>query len=303
LPTGPGPLTATYPLTRLVDSPLGPVPPVLAFALVALGLLLMVRRRRLASRRELRLEEAKATFIRVASHELRTPLTVVRGYLAMAAEGSLSHLSAEMEEVLRTISGNVDDLHRLAELLLEAAQIDSRQLRLDKTFVDLRDVVRKCVQEMEGASTTGPSLVLEAAQDRVPVRADPDRLRTMVVTLLQNAFRRSPPGGEVRCSVLASGRQARVAVTDQGPPIPAEDLPGLFTRFGSSSLAGGHVASGGLGLYLVRELARLHGGAVGVQAEEGAGSTFTLMLPRARRGVLRRGPSVEEPPEKARPPP
>src|SRR5439155_17213958 len=108
LPPGPGPLLAPAPLTRLIDLPLGPVPPVLAFALVGLGLLLMVRRRRLAVRRELELEEAKGTFIRVASHELRTPLTVVRGYLAMAAEGSLSQLSAEMQEVLRAISGNVD---------------------------------------------------------------------------------------------------------------------------------------------------------------------------------------------------
>jgi two-component system CheB/CheR fusion protein len=274
-----------------MDSPLGPVPPVLAFLLVALGLLLMVRRRRLAGHRERELEEAKGTFIRVASHELRTPLTVVRGYLAMAAEGSLSQLSAEMQEVLRTVSGNVDDLYRLAELLLEAAQIDTRQLHLDKTVVDLRDVLPKCLRAMEGKASPAPELVFEAASRRVPVRADPDRLCTMVTNLVENAIRHSPEGVEVRCSVSTSGRRARVAVTDQGPGIPAEDLPGLFTRFGTSSVAGGRVAGSGLGLYLVRELARLHGGDVEVRTAEGEGSTFTVVLPLAesRWTRLRRG--------------
>src|SRR5207247_10388001 len=85
------PLVELRPATPLIETPLRPVPPWLAFALGALGLLLMARRRRLEARRERALEEAKGTFIRVASHELRTPLTVVRGYLAMAEEGSLSH--------------------------------------------------------------------------------------------------------------------------------------------------------------------------------------------------------------------
>jgi signal transduction histidine kinase len=264
----------------LMDSPLGPVPPVLAFVLVALGLLLMARRRRLAIRHERELEKAKGTFIRVASHELRTPLTVVRGYLAMAAEGSLSQLSGEMKEVLRAVSGNVEDLYRLAELLLEAAQIDTRQLRLDKSVVDLRSVVRERAAAKRRQSPQA-ELVLEEPLRRVPVRADPDRLGAMVMNLLENAFRRSPEGAEVRCSVSISGRQARVAVADQGPSIPAEDLPGLFTRFGASSFSGGQVAAGGLGLYLARELARLHGGDVEVRGGEGHGSTFVVVLPLA----------------------
>jgi signal transduction histidine kinase len=261
----------------------------------------MARRRRLAVRHERELEEAKGTFIRVASHELRTPLTVVRGYLAMAAEGSLSQVSAEMKEVLRAVSGNVEDLYRLAELLLEAAQIDTRQLRLDKTVVDLRDVVRGCVTAARG-QPPGVSVVFEDAPRRVPVRADPDRLRTMVGNLLENALRRSPEGGEVRCSVEIAGRQARVVVADQGGSIAAEDLPGLFARFGSSSFAGGQVAAGGLGLYLARELARLHGGDIEVRTGEPGVGTFVVALPLAesRWARLRRGSDAREPPK---PPP
>jgi signal transduction histidine kinase len=276
-----------------MDSPLRPVPPVLAFLLIGLGLLLMARRRRLAARRERQLEDAKGAFIRIASHELRTPLTVVRGYLAMVAEGSLSPLSTEMEEVLGTVSGSVDDLYRLAELLLEAAQVDTRQLHLDRTVVDLREVVGECVRTMEAKASSGPGLVFEVVARRVPVRADADRLRTVVVNLVDNAFRRSPQGGEVRCSVSTSRRVARVAVTDQGPPILAEDLPGLFTRFGSVPLPRGHAAGGGLGLYLARELARLHGGDVEVRTEERDGLTFTVVLPLAElrwtglRGAIR----------------
>jgi signal transduction histidine kinase len=265
-----------------MDSPLRPVPPVLAFFLIALGLLLTARRRRLAARRERELEAAKGAFIRIASHELRTPLTVVRGYLAMVAEGSLSPLSSEMEEVLGTVSGSVDDLYRLSELLLEAAQVDTRRLRLNRTVVDLRDVVGECVRTMEARASSRPGLVFEAVPGRVPVRADADRLRTVVVNLVENAFRRSPEGGEVRCSVSTSGRLARVAVTDQGPPILPEELPGLFTRFGSAPFPGGHAAGAGLGLYLARELARLHGGDVEVRTGEGEGLTLTVVLPSRR---------------------
>jgi signal transduction histidine kinase len=264
-----------------MDSPLRPVPPVLAFFLIALGLLLMARRRRFAARRERQLEEAKGAFIRIASHELRTPLTVIRGYLAMVAEGSLSPLSTEMEDVLGTVSCSVDDLYRLAELLLEAAQVDTRQLHLNKTVVDLRDVVGECVRTLEARASSRPALAFEAAPGRVPVRADADRLCTVVVNLVDNAFRRSPEGGEVRCTVSTSGRVARVAVTDQGPPILPEALPGLFTRFGSAHFPGGHAAGGGLGLYLARELARLHGGDIEVRTEEGERLTFTVVLPLA----------------------
>jgi two-component system OmpR family sensor kinase len=140
------------------------------------------------------------------------------------------------------------------------------------------------------------ALVLEEAPTRIPVRADPDRLRTMVGSLVENALRRSVEGGEVRCSVSTSGRQAHVAVTDQGATIPAEDLAALFTRFGTSSFAGGQVAAGGLGLYLARELARLHGGDVEVRTPEGGGGTFVVVLPLAesRWARLRRGSGPSE---------
>ena len=187
--------------------------------------------------------------------------------------------------------------------VLEAAQIDIRQLHLDKTVVDLRVVLRDCVRAMGEDSSLGSRLVFEAASRRVPVRADPDRLCTMVVNLVENAFRHSPEGGDIRCSVSTSGRRARVAVSDQGPAIPPQELPRLFTRFGASSFAGGLVASSGLGLYLVRELARLHGGDVEVHTMAGGGSTFTVVLPLAesRWTRLRRGSGASEAAEPAKP--
>ncbi|HEY8802688.1 MAG TPA: sensor histidine kinase, partial [Candidatus Dormibacteraeota bacterium] len=116
----------------------------------------------------------------------------------------------------------------------------------------------------------------------VHVRVDAERVKTIVANLISNAIKYSPGGGPVRCELSGRSGIARVSVTDTGVGIAKEDLPILFTRFGRvSTPQTDHLPGTGLGLYLGRHLARLHGGEITVDSAPGRGSTFTLHLPLA----------------------
>ena len=149
---------------------------------------------------------------------------------------------------------------------------------------------------VEAADRIGP---LAAATHRVevdfelesaPVLADRDRLLTIVTNLMDNAVKYSPEGGRVEVSLTARAGTALVTVRDHGLGIAAADLPRLFTRFGRIVTTGNsHIPGTGLGLYLAREVARMHGGDITVESEEGVGSTFVLTLPMV---VERHGDAV-----------
>jgi signal transduction histidine kinase len=137
------------------------------------------------------------------------------------------------------------------------------------------------------------------------VAVDLERIQTILTNLLDNAIKYSPEGGEVRIVVGGDGDSAEVAVVDHGVGIADHDLPTLFTRFGRvMNPVVAHVPGTGLGLYLSRELARLHGGDIVASAVPGKGSTFTLRLPRShvadstaaqpRPGAPLRAPSLQK---------
>ena len=121
---------------------------------------------------------------------------------------------------------------------------------------------------------------LKCPERPVHVRVDGERIKTIVSNLLSNAIKYSPAGGTVECEIVNRGGIARVSVKDEGLGIAKEDLPVLFTRFGRVSTPETDSLPGtGLGLYLGRQLARLHGGEITVDSEPGRGSNFTLHLP------------------------
>jgi signal transduction histidine kinase len=147
---------------------------------------------------------------------------------------------------------------------------------------DLRDVVGAAVEAARPLVDDKHSIDLKVPDRRVPVRIDVDRVQTIVSNLISNALKYSPAGGDVTCEVSRRGGVARVAITDSGLGIAKDDLPILFTRFGRVSTRDTlHLPGTGLGLYLGRQLARLHGGEITVVSEPGRGSTFALHLPEA----------------------
>jgi signal transduction histidine kinase len=226
------------------------------------------------------LERSKTQFLNLASHELRGPITVLRGYLSMAEGGALGRLTPELKQVLPLLIGRADEMNALVEQMIEAARLEEGRLELKPAQADLREIAARALELVRPLADAAHPLVIEAPAEKVPVMVDAERIATIVSNLLTNAIKYSPAGGEVRCIIIREPKLAKVRVTDLGVGISPKDLPRLFTRFGRiSNHATDHVPGTGLGLYLSRELARMHGGDLTVESTPGKGSTFTLAVP------------------------
>ncbi|MFN2463785.1 MAG: ATP-binding protein [Candidatus Dormibacteria bacterium] len=226
------------------------------------------------------LEKVKSDFLNVASHELRGPLAVLRGYLSMLSDGSLGELPPQARNALTTLTAKASQMALLVTQMLEAARLEDSQLKLKLEPVDMRSLVRRAVDTMGQLTAPGQSVLLEGSSEEILIVADPERIETIVVNLLDNALKYSPRGGAVRLKLSVADGLASVTVTDHGIGIAAEDVPMLFTRFGRIvTTENSHIPGTGLGLYLSREIARMHGGDISVETEVGRGSAFTLKLP------------------------
>lgn len=233
------------------------------------------------ARRAQSLEEAKSRFLNLASHEMRGPLTVLGGYLAMAREGDFGRLDPVFTRVLGLVTGKIDELARLVDQMLETARLEDQRLALSLEDVDLRGVVERALCALGTLVTESHRVDLRLGAEPIPVRGDPERLATVVANLVDNARKYSPAGTAIRVVCRTEAGQAAVDIVDHGHGISEADQELLFTRFGRIvTRHNSHVPGTGLGLWLSREIARLHGGDITVASRAGEGSSFTLRLPR-----------------------
>jgi signal transduction histidine kinase len=231
------------------------------------------------------IEGNKTQFLNLASHELRGPLTVVRGYVSMLEGGLLGNLNERGRKAMPVISAKVMEMNALIEQMIEAARLEDGALMLRPEDADLRDIVSVAVDSARPLVDGKHQILVKCPERPVRVRVDAERVKTIIANLISNAIKYSPAGGPIECELVNRGGIARVTVIDQGLGIAKEDLPILFTRFGRVSTSQTvHLPGTGLGLYLGRQLARLHGGEITVDSAPGRGSTFTLHLPVAASG-------------------
>jgi two-component system phosphate regulon sensor histidine kinase PhoR len=242
-----------------------------------------------------RLDQAKDEFLAVAAHELRSPLAAVRGYtdLLLRREQKRSEHDSESPELrgLTILGQQVTHMLRLVDNLLDVSRIDAGRLELQKQQVNLVALVDQAIDQVK-PSAPQHDVVIDAAQPELWVECDPLRIRQVVVNLLSNAVKYSPQGSQVRvlltdsssaaiaslhAHVSADEPYALVAVRDQGPGIPEQQLAQLFNRY--FRVGGRRVDGLGLGLYLSREFVTLHGGEIWVDTQVGAGSAFCFTLP------------------------
>jgi PAS domain S-box-containing protein len=232
------------------------------------------------------LDGAKSHFLNLASHELRTPLTVLGGYLAMLEAGTFGELTAPVDSVIALLAAKTQEMNALVNEMLEAARLDEGALALEFTRVNLTDLVQQVVLDCRQVARPGQRVILIGPRDAVVVDADPVRLRTVIVNLVSNAIKYSPDGTEIVCTVLRNRNTARITVRDQGIGISEADRASLFSRFGRVvTPATSGIPGTGIGLYMARELARMHGGEVTVRSALGQGSTFVVSLPLNTRAV------------------
>jgi signal transduction histidine kinase len=228
------------------------------------------------------LDHAKSEFLRLASHELRGPLAVLRGYVSMLADGSLGLLPRGTGPVLDVMAAKVSEINLLIDQMLETARLEDSRLQLALEPIDLGELVRTAGATMKMLAGPQHPLRVQVPSQAVPVMIDGPRVMTILTNLIDNAIKYSPDGGEVRVRLAANGEVARIEVSDKGLGIDPADLPRLFTRFGRLVTSdNSHIPGTGLGLYLARELTRMHGGDIRVRSAVGRGSTFTVELPLA----------------------
>ena len=234
------------------------------------------------AKRMAELEKIKSDFLKVASHELRGPLAVVKGYFSMLSDGSLSVEAKSSGRIFGVIDSKLQEVSELVEQMLETARLEDSRLQLRLHLVDLDEIIAEAAERTGPATGSTHRVTVAAAPSPVQVLADRQRLLSILTNLLDNALKYSPDGGRVDVQVIAGSDRVEVRVRDHGLGIAETDLPRLFTRFGRIVTAeNSHIPGTGLGLYLARELARLHGGDITVLSGEGEGSTFTLTLPTA----------------------
>lgn len=240
-----------------------------------------------ALREEARLRER---FMDILGHDLRLPMTVVR----TGVQTLLRREGGDPRPILERCDRATRTMASLVESLLDAARLRAGQgLPIAPAAVDVADLCRRAVEDA-GAFAPGRRILLEVVEGRA-VSWDPDRVAQALGNLLVNALQHGSPAEPVRVRVHRHGEEVELAVANAGPPIPAEALPGLFEPFSSRPVAGGGRGGLGLGLFIVREIARAHGGSVTVTSTE-EGTVFTLRLPDAAPRRTRRAPDSPQGP-------
>ncbi len=233
-----------------------------------------------------RLETVRRDFVSNLSHELRTPLASLKALAETLQEGALDDPPAARRFVDQ-IQIEVDALTQMANELLELSRIESGRFALERSPVAAYDLLESACQRMQvQAERAGITLCLECAEDLPEVQVDSQRLGQVLVNLIHNAVKFTPPGGEV--VLLAdiapdggsTGGEVQFAVRDTGVGIPAEEVSRIFERFYrvDKSRAG---SGTGLGLSIAKHIVEAHGGKIWAESIEGRGSTFFFSIPVA----------------------
>ncbi|HLH21806.1 MAG TPA: HAMP domain-containing sensor histidine kinase [Chloroflexota bacterium] len=224
--------------------------------------------------------DAQRQLVAGVSHELRTPVATLRGYVESALRREPDGATA-LHADLATMEQEIVRLQRLIDDLFTLSRAAVGRLALRVEPVDAGAVVRRLVE------TAAPlawgqrrvQVLAEVPPDLPPAQADPQRLEQILSNLLGNAVRHTPPGGLVAAAVTAEPDAVRLEVRDTGEGIAPEDLPHIFERFYRGRNGDGRPGAG-LGLALTKELAEAMGGSVEAASAPGAGSCFTVRLPR-----------------------
>ena len=221
--------------------------------------------------------QAQARFVSDASHELRTPISVIQGYANLLNRWGKDNPAAR-QEAIDAIVQESDSMARLVEQLLFLVRGDNDTQVVHLEQVDLTLVADEVARETQ-LLDTGREIAAQL-EPMVLVWADPRLVKQAYRILVDNAVKYTPEGGHIRLSLCQEGGTARLAVTDDGPGIPREELGKLFQRFYRADQSRNRQTGGtGLGLSIAYWIAQRHGGWIEVTSRPGVGSRFTLVLP------------------------
>lgn len=246
------------------------------------------------------LDRNKLEFIMIAAHELRTPLTVLNGYVNLMRTQPETHANPKLAEVTEGILNGTNRMHKVVNMMLDLTRIGSETLKVAADPVPLKRILADLVLDLQqAASERQIQLIVSHAEGTPEIQGDPPLIQKAIYQLIVNAIKYTPDGGKIlittRPTVMDDGSPSvEIAVRDRGIGLDAEHHDLIFEKFyqvgsvalhssGKTTFKGG---GPGLGLALVRGVARAHGGKVWVESAghdevNFTGSTFYLMLPLA----------------------
>jgi PAS domain S-box-containing protein len=227
------------------------------------------------------LDELKNDFVSTVSHELRTPLAAIYGCAQTLRRSDIELAGEDEQQLLEVIAQESERLTRIVGDILLANQIEAGRLKFKKQEVDLRAIAQEAIDEIRATLVARDDIAFElAAPESMVVHGDGDKLRQVLLNLVDNAVKYSPAGGRIEVHLETRVNGLRMEVRDEGIGIPHAELKRIFGKFYrvDPQLIRG-VGGTGLGLYICRELVRRMEGRLSVTSAEGQGSTFVVDLP------------------------
>jgi len=227
------------------------------------------------------LERMRRDFIGNVSHELRTPMTTIKGFIDGILDGIIP--PEKQEYYLTIVRDEVRRMQNLVNDLLDLAKMQAGEMTLNMTDFDVNELVRRCVISLQ-QMLIEKDLEFKAdfETERLFVHADMDAIQRVLINLIHNGIKFTPPGGEISVRTYTEKDKAIISVEDTGPGIPKDELPYIFERFYKTDKSRSTDRSGvGLGLAIARNVIVSHNETIKAESEEGKGSRFIFTLRRA----------------------
>jgi len=218
----------------------------------------------------------KDDFISIASHELKTPLTSLKASLQLITRLKDSNTPEKLNSLIVLSTKSLDKVSLLVEDLLNVSRLNHGQLHIRKTWFNVVDLINDCCQYVR---TEGIYNITTQGDLKLQIFADAERISQVIVNFVNNAIKYGAGHKEIKINIEKVDQSIKVSVTDKGQGIPAEKLPHLFDRYYQVNTGTGLYSGLGLGLYICAEIIKKHNGQIGVDSEEGTGSTFWFKLP------------------------
>lgn len=225
------------------------------------------------------LETIRRDFVANVSHELKTPLTSIKGFVETLLEGALDD-KENSRHFLQIINDHADRLSNLINDLLDLSHLESGELRLEKTEVNLRDLAQDILSSFKSQLNKKSVTAKNDLPKDLLVRIDKDKMGQVLANLVDNAIKFNHENGSLKIYSQDANNEIKIIIEDSGIGIPERDMPRIFERFYRVDKARSRELGGtGLGLSIVRHIIELHGGSVGVRSTEGLGSKFWFTIP------------------------
>ncbi|HEY63884.1 MAG TPA: response regulator [Caldilineae bacterium] len=242
---------------------------------------------------EKELERMKADFYSMITHDLRSPAMAIIGFVDLLAQEAVGPLNKMQKEIVESIQRSVRKLLELINDFLDYSAIDAGFLKLERQEVDLREVIHEAVSELQPlAQQRQHTVEVRLPEEPTIAWVDGERIGQVVTNLLSNAIKYTPDGGHIVVSLTHSPEHFILEVSDNGIGIPEDQISLLFSKYKRvNGDCARRIKGTGLGLLIVKEIVKAHGGEVSVESKPGEGSTFRVTLPCTKPESQ---PSVEQ---------